>query len=338
MYAVSSYLVEKISGLPFADFLDKHIFQPLDMNSTNLQPSRARIRGLGDRIARGHVWQGENYTSFDVSDDPPAQGAGIIITSSNDYIKYIKAMLHRDAPFNQEVYDGILRLRSIEDLGYENLSPQTSPSLYASGWSLRWYQGRLVVSHDGNDAGFGANHFFVPDIQFGGVILGNTEDASTVATILTNELIDEALNIPGDQRPDWESMLAPSAEDPGETPEDPKETILKELCPGLDKPEPLSRPMQDFSGTYLNQGYHGVDVQIKDGQLFVDATDRSQGFTLTFEHLCNGTKFAAQMNDFYTGEGESIKAEFKTEGDGISQVGLLLESALDDYIWFSKYN
>ncbi|KAA8643838.1 uncharacterized protein ATNIH1004_010613 [Aspergillus tanneri] len=54
MYAAISHLIEKVTGSKFVDFLDSCLFKPLVMNSTNLQPSRARARGLGDRNALGY--------------------------------------------------------------------------------------------------------------------------------------------------------------------------------------------------------------------------------------------------------------------------------------------
>lgn len=72
--------------MSFERFLHKNIFEPLGMNSTNLQPGAARAAGLGDRMATPYVWYKGGYIPLMYVDEPEAQGAGSIITSVNDYV------------------------------------------------------------------------------------------------------------------------------------------------------------------------------------------------------------------------------------------------------------
>ena len=90
IYTVAAYLVEKMSGLSFADFLQAHFCKPIGMSSTHLQPEAAEAAGLGDRIATPCVWNEDNstYKRVELQHCPEAQGAGSIITSVNDYTKW----------------------------------------------------------------------------------------------------------------------------------------------------------------------------------------------------------------------------------------------------------
>ncbi|KAJ8109266.1 hypothetical protein ONZ43_g6180 [Nemania bipapillata] len=135
MYTVAAYLVEKKSGLPFADFLQERFFGPLGMSSTHLQPKRARASGLGDRMAQGHTWNEEEkrYISFDASDTIEGEGAGSIITSANDYIKWVKALMNREHPIDDEVYKGLTKMRTLVSPDSDDLEPMTSPVMYAAG-------------------------------------------------------------------------------------------------------------------------------------------------------------------------------------------------------------
>ncbi|OTA01436.1 hypothetical protein A9Z42_0017570 [Trichoderma parareesei] len=56
MYTVASYLVERKSGMAFADFLDQRMFQPLGMTRTNMWLDRAWRKGLGGSICPGYSW------------------------------------------------------------------------------------------------------------------------------------------------------------------------------------------------------------------------------------------------------------------------------------------
>lgn len=336
MYTMATDLVEEISGLEFPDFLDEHFFKPLGMDSSNVQPSRARARGLGDRIAPGYFWDKESgeYKGWENPSTPEAQGAGSVITSVNDYIKYVKAMMDREAPFTEGLYKGLIRSRSFQDPEYKHQSPHTSPTLYAAGWELRWYRGRLIVSHDGMISGFGTTHFFLPEFKFGAVIFGNASSAWEVAFVLAQELIDEVLEVPKDQREDWNKVEEELGG--GEFDDDDLETVQKRLCPGIKEPEPLETPLGAYTGDYWNLGYHGMKVEIKEGRLFIDAKDRSMGFELSFSHVCNQTKFVAHLADEFTGGDIPFRAEFELSGGKAVRMGLHLEAGIEEYIWFDR--
>ncbi|PYH82735.1 beta-lactamase/transpeptidase-like protein [Aspergillus uvarum CBS 121591] len=335
MYTVATHLVEEKTGLPFADFLEDRVFRPLGMASTNLQPQRARDRGLTDRIATGYGWneeQGE-HRGFQTPDCPEAQGAGSIITSVNDYIRWVKAMMHRQGPVTESLYKGLLRPRSIQDPGEEELAPQTSFTLYAAGWEIYHYRGHAVVSHDGAVAGFGSTHFFLPGSQFGAVILGNSDTAIPVVAAVARELIDQVLQVPHAERPDWNSIEWTS----WEKEDSPSETELREkLCPDMHEPEPQQLPLSAYTGQYKNLGYHELLVEANEDRLFVDATDRSFGFVLTFNHVGEQSKYIARLKDYLDGFEISIAAEFALEDGKAVSLGLGLEEEMEDLVWFAK--
>lgn len=335
MYTVATDLVEKTTGVEFPDFLEEHFFRPLGMDSSNLQPERARAKGLGERIATGYFWdkESEEYKGFQDPDTPESQGAGSIITSANDYIKYVKAIMNFEAPFTEEMYKGLIKSRSFQDPSYKLLRPHTSPTIYAAGWELRWYRGRMIVIHDGMIPGFGGTHFFLPEVKFGAAIFGNSASAWDVACVLTQELIDEALEVPKDQREDWNKI----EEELGGDDDDGDVAELQEmLCPGIKEPEPLNTPLSVYTGEYSNPGYHKMKVEIKNDQLFIDAKDRSMGFELTLGHICNQTKFIAHLADEFEGGDIPFRAEFELQDNKAVRMGLHLEAEIEEYIWFSR--
>ncbi|GAD96913.1 beta-lactamase family protein [Paecilomyces variotii No. 5] len=335
MYTVATYLVEKKSGLPFAEFLQKHFFEPLEMQSTSLQPEAARARGLGHRITPGYSWDSdsERYKKFQPLDCPEAQGAGSVITSVNDYIRWVKAMMNHEGPITEEIYKGLIKSRTLQNPDAENLQPLTSPVVDAAGWEIWYYRGYMIVSHDGEVPGFGATHFFLPHFKFGGAIFGNSSDGGIVASIVMRELIDEVLKVPRIERPDWNSIIsAGNADSDG----DEEEKLRQQLCPGITEPEPQKIPLSVYTGTYWNKGYHSFMVQHKDDRLFVDATDRSMGFTLTLDHICDQTKYIAHLSDSLEGGDEPIMAQFRIEGDRATMFGVKLETEIDELIWFTR--
>ncbi|KAJ2992221.1 hypothetical protein NUW58_g2179 [Xylaria curta] len=332
MYTVATYLVEKKSGLPFADFLQEHFFGPLGMSSTHLQPERSRSFGLGDRIATGYSWneKDERYIGFGVLDCPEAQGAGSIITSVNDYIKWVKALMNREHPIDEEVYKGLIRMRSFSSsTDPEDRHPLVSPGFYAAGLEVSYYRGHLVIGHDGGVPGFGSQHFFVPGFKLGGVICGNASNASDVATILSRELIDEVLGVPVSERTDWDKVISDQNEKYENDPkEEEKRRILREEA------EPQEMPLSAYTGEYWNPGYHGMTVGIKEDKLFIDASDRSMGSFVALNHVRDQTEYIALLIDFQTGDDYPIDARFMFKGDRATKMGLAFEN--DDFIWFHR--
>jgi hypothetical protein len=336
MFTVATYLVEKKSGMPFSDFLSRHFFRPLGMHSTNLQPQRARNMGLGDRIATGYSWDEESagYRGFQSPDCPEAQGAGSIITSVNDYIKWVQAMMNHQGPISPKVYKGLVKSRILQNPDAEELRPLTSPTACGAGWDIFYYRGYMVVHHDGSIPGFGTCHFFLPEFKFGGVIFGNSsEGGSKVGAILLHELIDGVLKIPEVERLDWNKIESGYHMDNDEV---TIEELRQQLCPGIKEPQPQTMPLSTYLGKYWNAGYHSLTMTIKNDKLYIDATDRSFGFTLTFEHICDQTKYVAHVTDYLEGGDVPFKAEFEFEKNKAVRMGLHLELDLGELIWFDR--
>lgn len=79
-----------------------------------------------------------------------------------------------------------------------------------------------------------------------------------------------------------------------------------------------------------------MTVEIKEGVLFIDATDRSMGFTLTLKHVSNGTSFSAELKNFFDGEKDKMDAAFRLR-DGVADgLGIKLEENMDDLVWFDR--
>ncbi|KAL6907228.1 beta-lactamase/transpeptidase-like protein [Trichoderma evansii] len=350
MYSAASYLVEKKAEVSFADFLEDRFFKPLDMTSTNLQPERSRAKGLGDRISPGHWWdrKAKKYSEFIIPDAPEGQGAGSVITSVNDYVKYVRALMNQEEPFTEDIYKGLIKPRKIVELDDEKLSPFTSPLLYAVGWETHHYRGHLVVAHDGCIAGSSSIHFFIPDFKFGGAIFGNSDDAGYLGEVLLQEFLDELIGLPQDQRLNWDKVLYEKDTDKvyeeygkndNEDDEDEEKEAEEErqkLCPGIKEPEPQKMPLSAYTGEYWNPGWRGLVVEIKDGQLFIDCSDRSYVFTLQLRHVCEQTKYIAIQKEVVGGPATVLRAEFRFDNGTAVRLGVYFEDKLDDYIWFDR--
>ncbi|KAF7185972.1 Protein flp [Pseudocercospora fuligena] len=337
-YTVATHLVETTTGETFSDFLQNNFFGPLNMSDTHLQPDASKAAGLGDRLATPYHWVEESkaYRAVPYQQCPEAQGAGSVMTSVNDYIKWVRALMFQHEPITKEVFEGItsIRIPIDPDVDDEDRHPFTSFEGYATGLGVKYYRGAQIISHDGGVPGFGSTHLLMPEHDFGLVVLGNTGEAGTICDVVAMELIDAMLKLPQSERVDWLARAKAIREKYEK--EEKEDSVSKQLMPDLEEPEPLKMPLETYAGNYWNVEYQGIKIQIKDGKLFIDASDRSMGFYLTLEHLKDQTLFEGKMEDYFDGSEGEMAAEFKFVNDNVVKLGLDMESDLGHYIWFDK--
>lgn len=368
MYTAAAYLVEAKSGLSFSEFLETNFFQPLEMASSSLQPSRARAKGLAARMAEGYTWveKDARQAPVPIVECPEADGAGSIITSVNDYIKWVRAMLHPKAvtvpqpqPVTEAVISSLLRARTIiePDAAAQELPTQTSPSMYGAGLVTSYYRGQLCAEHGGGVTGWATKQFLLPAHKFGGVVTANSgEGGHTAGYIMVRELVDELLQVPEAERPDWEAYVdkldAKDDQSADSIEAEIRQGILKKLVDSKEgggaelESETLATPLAVYTGTYENPGYHEFVLEAKEGKLFVNAEDRSFGFTGVFTHVASQTMFTLRITESeQTWGGQdmtAIKAEFKLEDGKVSMLGLAMEPDMEDtdeeMIWFTPIN
>lgn len=375
MYTVATHLVEAKTKQPFSDFLEENFFAPLGMDSTHLQPAESRKRGLGDRIGTGYDWDraGARYHGFQWPDAPEAQGAGLVVSSANDMLKWVKALLHCEGPINGRVFQGLVRLRTITEPTWRKPKPHTTPAVYAAGLEVHTYRGQRVVSHGGSGFGFSGRFFLLPDLHFGAVMLGNADGADNIQSVVTKELIDELLGVPVPERLYLKHFTgkkkapkpakAKGPRPPPQAPDQPEEgidgTAPKAITiqpttkarprsgnekkkkepegPRQSLPEPQTAPLRAYTGVYWHPGYHTFTVEIREGKPFIDAPDRSFGFTIAFEHVADNAKFTGRMAFHLSAGGSSpLDSEFAWEDGRVVRMGLDLEPDVKKLIWFEK--
>lgn len=337
MFAVATHLVETLTGRTFGEFIEESFLRPLGMNDTHLQPSAVKAAGKGDRIALPYQWsQSEQIFELKQCQEvPETQGAGSIQTSVNDHIKWVQALMQQEGPITKELYEELTRVRIVQDpeSTSEGRAPFTSFTGYAAGLEVSYYRGHQIIGHDGMITGYSSRHFWLPDFEFGAVMLGNSESAGSVIDVLSKELIDEILEVPMAKCVDWNAR-AHQVDEKYQAEMDM--SIAKELRPDLENPEPLKIPLSAYVGEYWNAGYRGLNIEVKEGKLFVDATERTMGFWLEFEHLADQSVFVVKLKDYYDGLSVERAAEFRFQNDRVVKVGIAFEDDFDGYIWFDK--
>ncbi|KAL4749570.1 hypothetical protein BDW72DRAFT_194707 [Aspergillus terricola var. indicus] len=206
MYVVAAHLVEKMTNQSFYEFLKENLWGPLNMHSTYLDTAPA----LADKreISEGYFFNpSTNQTvATNLEYSPVVRGAGNILTSVNDYAKWVSTLLVRAPPISEEGYAALFGAHSI--VAPVVNPPFSAPDLYGLGWFLQNYKGLQIIQHGGDQVGFGALVVLLPEKETGLTILGNDMMGMDPAKmILAFEIIDGLLGIKQEDRPDWEKII-----------------------------------------------------------------------------------------------------------------------------------
>ncbi|KAF2997934.1 hypothetical protein E8E13_005382 [Curvularia kusanoi] len=333
MYTVATHLIETVTGEKYSDFVRKRLWKPLGMNNTFHDLPGIEAGHAGSRLASGYKWDKEKKQHIAIPSyaQPEAQGAGCQYSSVGDYAKWVRALLQHSAPLSEDSHKEMIKGRIPVPYDGNDALPLYGHTLYALGLNVESYRGHTVIGHDGTFYGFRALMRYLPGKDWGVVMFGNSYDAFYVEQILFHQLMDKLLAVPQEGHTDWPSYWRKCYEDDEE-----EQDLDLELLPP-ETPEPLPVSLEKLAGEYFHPGYRYLKLELKEGCLEADCTDRCMPFTLKFSHL-SASRFVAEHQDVLFKNKQKLKAEFNMSNDGnVNSLGIALCAEMEgELIWFQK--
>ena len=134
-YAVLAFVVQNASGMTYEDYIQKNIFDRLEMTHTYTDPAVARAHGLSQGYSRFFgftIPQAQPHRSFELS-------AGYLISTAEDLAHYAIAM------------DNGGRYKGQQLLTYEGMDLLFSP---VQGYGMGWFVEQGHVFHGGANETF----------------------------------------------------------------------------------------------------------------------------------------------------------------------------------------
>ena len=156
--------MEKVSGMTYSAFLQKHIFKPLGMKQTLAYESG--ISTVANR-AYGYTLKGDKITRTDQSVTSSVLGDGGIYSSINDLYHWDQALCRSK----------LVSKKMIEQAFIPGKSTLHEDHQYGFGWFISEYRGLRNIWHSGNSIGFSTRIERFPDKQFTVIILANRNNA-----------------------------------------------------------------------------------------------------------------------------------------------------------------
>jgi CubicO group peptidase (beta-lactamase class C family) len=169
-YAVLAMVVEKASGQPFGDFLQKRVFAPLDMKETvAYEQGKNAVANRG----YGHTHEGGIWREQDQSPTSAVLGDGGVYSSLGDLAKWDRALAHHTLLSEAEMKPGITPVGVADGSVQE---PDGTPAAYGFGWFLNTYKKHPRMWHYGETVGFRTTIQRFEDENLTIIILCNRDD------------------------------------------------------------------------------------------------------------------------------------------------------------------
>ena len=211
-YALLGLVIQDVSGLPFPEYMDKNVFEPLHMNQSSF-----RVQDLPkvivDHLATGYVLDGDKKTLYPRDYVKPNPGISLY-TTAEDMSHFISMLLQGGMYENN-------RIASEQALNLIfSIQFRQDPALLGRSYALAetWRNGHQVFFHDGNGIGFSSRLIVAPDLGAGAFVSVNHgilepgfgfSKAAHIPTDVTNAYIDSLP--PGPGRPLLTAIAVPPA-------------------------------------------------------------------------------------------------------------------------------
>ena len=186
--ALAGYMVERVSGQSFDDYVDRNIFAPLGMaHSTFRQPLPARLAAT---MSKGYPAASEDPSKYEIVGPAPA---GSLASSGADMGRFMIAHLQEGVLGGQR----ILRPETIETMHNSPLTLLPPLNRMELGFFETNINGREVIAHLGDTQDFHTSlHLFLKDdvgfyVSFNS--LGKDGAAGSLRTALFEDFADRYL-------------------------------------------------------------------------------------------------------------------------------------------------
>jgi CubicO group peptidase (beta-lactamase class C family) len=282
MVSAAGLAVQSAAGMPWSDFVQKRIFDPLGMTESTFTTTAAAH--YADR-ARPHRLNGmrqpEVIPLYPMESPDPA---GSIQSSARDLARWLRFQLGDGTA-------GGRRVVSAKNLAETHkpqmaipmsrhdreLFPDTEHMSYGMGWVIQDHRGHDLVSHAGAIDGFKAHLALVPKARLGIVVLSNLHH-TRLNLALSNSLLDLLLGLP---RKDWNGILGRAmqraeAEEAGQG----RAELARREHGTRSSREPAA-----YAGSYEHPAYGTVRVSLERGVLVW----RWNNFSGPLEHFHHDT-------------------------------------------------
>jgi len=292
LYIVAGEVVNRVSGLSWADFVQTKIFKPLGMN--NSVPINTRLVKNAN-LALPHNSYGDEIKQISIYEGGELLGAAAGIYSSvSDLSKWM--LLHLNGgQYGADLSDTLFTENRQKEMWRPHTNivfslipyPRTNTHFYAYGlgWDILDKQGKIIVQHTGGLPGMLSRTILVPELSLGIVVLTNSLPGGGSYYSIPETILDSYLDI---EKKDWIkdfSDLAKSSE--GES-----DSVTNAVWEIVNSNKSLPLNPNEFIGKYQDNWFGEIEITLRNEKLWFIAK-RSPKLTGQM-HFYKATTFAVK--------------------------------------------
>ncbi|MCD4783937.1 MAG: serine hydrolase [Candidatus Eremiobacteraeota bacterium] len=260
MYMTTGYLVGKVSGGTWEDFVRERIFSPLGMENSSLlieEIKKSPDYSLPYCIKDGKAKEIQ-FRSFDEMGP-----CGSINSSANDMAKYLLLHINMGKVGQNRIIspESVKMLRTPQIIIESGSGGKIGDVFACPGLAALEYRGNRIITGTGSVDGFHSGISFMPGKKIGVVVLSSLDfTQNRLPNIITYRVFDKLLKL---DPIDWNGryLKAIGGKDYGKI----KKTV-KDDPARLKKTSP-SHPIADYSGDFVNPGYGKISIRQKKKKL-----------------------------------------------------------------------
>lgn len=186
-YIVLSQLIEAVSGIPFAEYVETTVLEPLDMDRSTFDVSALK-NDIHDTMTPYYEKDSEMH-NIGFPDDPLLEGPGGLQAPVTDLVKFIAAWNEGNIPI-----DNKLATAMVEPVGAFRTFLDETEIGYGYGWMTRPFGDDVLIGHGGGTGISGGYLGFLKDSGLG-IALGCNAAPDTRPESLAIELLAEITEI-----------------------------------------------------------------------------------------------------------------------------------------------
>lgn len=270
LYIVAGEVVSRISGMTWAEFVQKRIMEPLKMVR-----SAGSYDNLKDKsnVFDPHIPVEGKLQVVPMTMNNVANAAGGIYSSVADMSKWAIMQLNR-GKYGDSQEKTLLSPAVHQELWTpQTIIPvrgkttyKTNFSSYGLGWGLSDVNGYKRVTHTGGLSGVVTQVTLIPDLNLGIIVFTNQQSGEAFTSI-TNSILDSYLGITGiDRVAENLESLQKSHDNASKVTEEIWKVVEANKVKGISVAD-----IGMFAGTYRDNWFGDVEISLRDGKLMFNS-------------------------------------------------------------------
>lgn len=328
LYIVAGQLIARVSGMPYPEFVEQRLLQPLGM--TDCHVTLARVPE-GAPVATPHlVVDGEWQTTLSLESDLVAPTGGVNCSARGmalwmDFL--LDKGINRDGErliSEAQVAELFAPVTITASRDYVVEHAGSFLTAYSLGWSVSTFYGQPIYAHGGGLWGMTSYIALLPGRDLGVFVSNNSMTGAPIAVV--NAILDRYLGSPpsGEDK-DWIAIVDGAARarqaEAGSSVAEARSQRDRDSRPRL--------PLEDYTGTYRDPWYGDIRISLTDdGELWFDSA-RSKTLKGPLEHFQYDT-FIARWVDRGLNADAYVSFELGPEG-GIEGIRMKAVSPATDF-------